>query len=171
MAADVPEVVVRQARTSDVGAIRGLVQTYARRGILLAKDLVTLYEDVADFMVAVSPQGEVLGCGAVHVLWEDIAELRTLAVDPAHAGRGIGGALVDALVTRARALGVKRVFCLTFEVDFFTSKGFVSIPDVPVEDDVFVQMLRSRDEGVAEFLNLERVRPNTLGNSRMLLLL
>jgi len=111
----------------------------------------------------------ILGCGALHVLWDDIAEVRTLAVDPEAAGRGIGRRLLETLVNRARNLGLRRVFCLTFEVDFFRRHGFEVISGTPVGTDVYAQMLRSHDDGVAEFLDLARVKPNTLGNSRMLL--
>ena len=75
------------------------------------------------------------------------------------------------LLQQARHLGVARVFCLTFEVDFFTRHGFTEIEGAPVSHDVFEQLLESYDEGVAEFLGLERVKPNTLGNARMLLVL
>jgi amino-acid N-acetyltransferase len=73
------------------------------------------------------------------------------------------------LLQTARWLGVRRVFCLTFEVEFFGKHGFVEIGETPVDGDVYAELLRSYDEGVAEFLGLERVKPNTLGNSRMLL--
>ena len=161
------DVTIRPARTSDVRHIRELVDLYSRRRILLSKATVTLYEDVPDFLVA-ERAGEVVGCGALHVLWEDLGELRTLAVAPALAGRGIGRALVEALLDRARALGVARVFCLTFETGFFTGSGFVEIEGAPVTPEVYGQLLQSYDEGVAEFLDLERVKPNTLGNHRML---
>ena len=161
------DVTIRPARTSDVRHIRELVDLYSRRRILLSKATVTLYEDVPDFLVA-ERAGEVVGCGALHVLWEDLGELRTLAVAPALAGRGIGRALVEALLDRARALGVARVFCLTFETRFFTGSGFVEIEGAPVTPEVYGQLLQSYDEGVAEFLDLERVKPNTLGNHRML---
>lgn len=113
--------------------------------------------------------GAVIGCGAVHVMWDDLAEVRTLAVDPATCGRGVGTALLEALLRRALDLGVRRVFVLTFETAFFARSGFVEIAGAPVDHDVFEQLLRSDDEGVAEFLDLERVKPNTLGNHRMLL--
>lgn len=158
---------IRPARTSDVPAIRRLVDLYAARRILLSKATVTLYEDVPDFLVA-EIGGRVVGCGALHVIWEDLGELRTLAVDPAEVGRGVGRTLVDALLVRARELGVARVFCLTFETSFFAGSGFVEIEGTPVEADVYRQLLQSYDEGVAEFLDLERVKPNTLGNHRML---
>jgi amino-acid N-acetyltransferase len=162
--------VVRPARTSDVRAVRTLVDAYSSDGRLLSKATVTLFEDVPDFLVA-ELDGEVVGCGAVHVMWEDLAEVRTLAVDPRFVGRGIGAALLSALMDRARDLGVKRVFCLTFMVRFFAAHGFVEIDDTPIDTAVYEQLLQSYDEGVAEFLGLERVKPNTLGNHRMLAVL
>ena len=161
---------IRPARTSDVRAIRRLVDLYSARRILLSKATVTLYEDVPDFLVA-ELHGQVVGCGALHVIWEDLGELRTLAVDPDQVGQGIGRILIDSLLDRARALGVARVFCLTFEARFFAGSGFVEIEGTPVEADVYRQLLQSYDEGVAEFLDLERVKPNTLGNHRMLRIL
>jgi len=165
-----PAVSIRPARTSDVRSIRGLVDTYASDRRLLSKATVTLFEAVPEFLVA-ELNGEVVGCGAVHVMWEDLAEVRTVAVDPALRGRGVGSALLRSLIQRARDLGVSRVFCLTFETGFFDRHGFVEIDGTPVDHDVFEQLLQSYDEGVAEFLDLERVKPNTLGNHRMLLVL
>ncbi|MEV7426138.1 MULTISPECIES: amino-acid N-acetyltransferase [unclassified Streptomyces] len=161
---------VRRARTRDVPAVRRLVDPYVSEGILLDKAPVTLYEDIQEFWVAERDEdATVIGCGALHVMWEDLAEVRTLAVDPAVKGAGVGHLLLDKLLETARWLGVRRVFCLTFEVEFFTKRGFVEIGETPVDGDVYRELLRSYDEGVAEFLGLERVKPNTLGNSRMLL--
>src|SRR5690606_23615022 len=123
---------------------------------------------VQEFWVAT--QGEtVVGCGALHVMWEDLAEIRTLAVDPGHRGKGIGARIVSELLATARQLGVRRVFVLTFEKEFFSRFGFVEIDGAPVPPAVYEQLLRSYDEGVAEFLDLDRVKPNILGNTRMLL--
>ncbi|MFF9364044.1 amino-acid N-acetyltransferase [Streptomyces griseoluteus] len=175
MSAKSPEVsanaiTVRRARTSDVPAVRRLLDAYSRDRILLDKATVTLYEDIQEFWVAERDgNAEVVGCGALHVMWEDLAEVRTLAVNPALKGAGVGHRLLGKLLDTARRLGVRRVFCLTFEVDFFTKHGFVEIGETPVDADVYAELLRSYDEGVAEFLGLERVKPNTLGNSRMLL--
>ncbi|MCF3965079.1 amino-acid N-acetyltransferase [Streptomyces fuscigenes] len=164
------DVVVRRARTRDVAALRRLVGRYAGAGILLDKAPVTLYEDIQEFWVAErGADAAVIGCGALHPMWEDLAEVRTLAVDPSAKGAGVGHKLLAKLLDAARELGVSRVFCLTFEVDFFTKHGFVEIDGTPVDGDVYRELLRSYDEGVAEFLGLERVKPNTLGNRRMLL--
>ena len=161
---------IRPARTSDVRAIRELVDVYSPDGRLLSKATVTLFEDIQEFLVA-EREGQVVGCGALHVMWEDLAEVRTVAVDPDLAGQGIGSLLLSALMERARLVGVKKVFCLTFAVPFFERHGFHEIDDSPVEHDVYEQLLQSYDEGVAEFLGLERVKPNTLGNHRMLAVL
>jgi amino-acid N-acetyltransferase len=150
--------------------IRRLLDGYVQRGILLDKATVTLYEDIQEFWVAErDSDGRVVACGALHVMWEDLAEVRTLAVDLVCRGEGIGHLLLSALLDTARELGVQRIFCLTFEVDFFIRHGFAEIDGAPVSHDVYEELLRSYDEGVAEFLDLERVKPNTLGNTRMLL--
>jgi amino-acid N-acetyltransferase len=162
-------VAVRPARTCDVAEIRRLIDVYAPHRILLDKPTVTLYEDVQEFLVAEIGGRGVLGCGALHVIWEDLAEVRTLAVDPGARGTGTGHALLERLLDRARHLGVRRVFCLTFEVDFFARHGFRVLEGSPVEPAVYEELLCSYDEGVAEFLGLEHVKPNILGNTRMVL--
>jgi amino-acid N-acetyltransferase len=162
-------VAVRRARTADVTTIKSLVDSYAGK-VLLAKEIVTLYEAVPEFLVA-ELDGEVVGCGALHVLWEDLGEIRTVAVHPSTVGRGVGHAIVSALIDGARELGLRRLFVLTFEKQFFGRHGFVEIDGTPVSQEVFAAMLRSYDAGVAEFLDLAHVKPNTLGNVRMMLTL
>lgn len=162
---------VRRARTADVPAIKALVDIYAGAGRkLLAKELVALYEDVQDFRVA-TLNGEVVACGALHVLWADLGEIRTLAVHPDHAGQRIGAAVLNELLVTARELGLARLFALSFHTDFFGRHGFVEIDGTPVDQDTYDALRRSFDPGVAEFLGLEYVKPNTLGNVRMLLTL
>lgn len=164
------EVSVRRARTSDVVRIRQLLDRYAPNGALLDKPTVTLYEDIQEFWVAESgtDEAKVVGCGALHVMWEDLAEVRTVATDPAYQGLGVGHRLLEQLLDTAAHLGVRRVFVLTFEVDFFARHGFRPIRGTPISRDVYGELLRSYDAGVAEFLDLEWVKPNTLGNTRML---
>lgn len=164
------ETAIRRARATDVREIRRLVDLYAGPGRLLAKPTVTLYEDIQEFWVAEDLQtGAVVGCGALHVMWEDLAEVRTVAVEGACRGHGVGHRIVARLLDTARELGVRRVFCLTFEVAFFSRHGFQRIQGTPVGPEVYEELLRSYDDGVAEFLDLDRVKPNTLGNTRMLL--
>ena len=161
--------VVRRARTPDVPAIKALVDIYAGSGRkLLAKELVTLYEDVADFRVA-ELEGNVVGCGALHVLWADLGEVRSLAVHPDYLRRRIGERLLLELVATAGELGLSRLFALTFHTEFFARHGFVEIDGIPVDADTYNALRRSYDAGIAEFLGLEYVKPNTLGNTRMLL--
>ncbi len=156
--------------SSDVKKIRKIVDDYADQKRLLSKETVTLFEAVQEFTVA-EVDGEVVGCGALHVLWEDLAEVRTVAVVESMHGKGIGHKILENILQKAKEIGVKKVFCLTFETKFFGAHGFTEIEGTPVAPDVYEQMIRSYDEGVAEFLDLESVKPNTLGNTRMLKIL
>ena len=158
---------IRRARTSDIRAIASLIEPLVEARVLLGKDLVVLYESVQEFTVATHSSGEIVGCGALHVFWENLGEIRTLAVSPEHVGQGIGAAVVTALEEQARELGLSTLFCLTFEVDFFTRHGFHIKDDPIVDPEIYLELVRSPDEGVAEFLDLARVKPNTLGNSRL----
>jgi amino-acid N-acetyltransferase len=161
---------VRPAVTADVKGIRELISNFSAQGQMLQKETVTLYESVQEFIVAVE-NGKVIGCGALHVLWEDLAEVRSVAISESLRGKGIGHQILERIIARAGELGLQRIFCLTFETDFFGRHGFLPIEGTPVEPDVYAQLLKSYDSGVAEFLDLESVKPNTLGNTRMLKIL
>ncbi len=161
---------LRPARTSDVAEIRRLVAPLADQRVLLEKEAVAYFESLQQFRVAEDDDGNVVGCGALHVMWEDFAEVRTLVTDLPRSG--VGHTLLEQLLDDARAIGVERVFCLTFEVEFFTRHGFeVMANQAAVDPEVYSELLRSTDEGVAEFLDLARVKPNTLGNTRMIRML
>ena len=159
---------VRPARTADVRAIQALLEPWVQRRVLLGKDLVVLFESVQQFTIAEDADGRLIGCGALHVMWDDLGEIRTLIVADEWLHHGVGRAIVDRLEENARALGLRRLFCLTFEVEFFSARGFEVIGEQVVDPDVYSQLIRSPDEGVAEFLDLAHVKPNTLGNTRML---
>jgi amino-acid N-acetyltransferase len=161
---------IRSARTTDVLAINKIAQPLVEKRILLGKELVEIYESIQEFVVA-EQDGEVIGFGALHVMWQDLAEVRTLAVAEGIKRKGVGAAMLQELLARAKTLGIRRVFCLTFEEAFFLAHGFEVISDIPVDAETYAEMVRSNDEGVAEFLDLARVKQNTLGNSRMLKLL
>lgn len=160
-------VTIRRARTTDVVAIHRLIQPLVDDGTLLRKSLVVLYESVQEFRVAVDADGAVVGCGALHVLWLDLGEVRTIATADAVRGTGVGHLLLERLIDDARTLGLRRLFCLTFETAFFGRHGFDAVAEQIVDESVYQEMLRSPDEGVAEFLDLPYVKPNTLGNTRM----
>lgn len=158
---------IRPAKTSDVSRIQEIAAPLIAERVLLGKEMVELYESIQEFVVA-EQGGTVVGFGALHVMWADLAEVRTLAVDANHKRQGIGAAMLQELLDKAKTLGIHRVFCLTFETEFFKTHGFDVISDIPVSAETYAEMVRSHDEGVAEFLDLARVKQNTLGNSRML---
>ncbi len=161
------EYIVRPARSTDILGIHRLLEPLVDRRILLGKDLAVLYGAVQEFVVAESG-GELIGFGALHVMWEDLGEIRSLLVRDEWLNRGVGRAIVEELETRARELGLTRLFCLTFETEFFARRGFETIGEQIVDAEVYSQLLRSGDAGVEEFLDLAHVKPNTLGNTRML---
>ncbi|MGM0386330.1 MAG: amino-acid N-acetyltransferase [Actinomycetota bacterium] len=165
---------VRPAMPTDAVTIRDLVEPYANheKRILIPRDLVGYYEEIPEFLIAeIEETGSwvPVGCGALHIMWQHLGEVRTLAVHSDHLREGVGHALLERLIERAREYDLREVFCLTFEVDFFVRHGFQVVEGPVVEPEVFLELLRSYDNGVAEFLDLARVKPNTLGNTRMLL--
>ena len=103
-------VVLRPARTSDVHAIKALVAPLAEKRILISKESVTYFEAIQEFLIA-EVDGKIVGCGALHVMWEDLAEIRTLATDGAWRGKGVGRTLVEKLMENAQALGITRMIC------------------------------------------------------------
>lgn len=163
-----PEFSVRRARTTDVPAIMRLVEPFVQRRILLGKNAVVFYEAVQEFRVVEDEVGNLIGCGALHVLWQDLGEVRTVAVHPDWIHQGVGHAILRRLEDDARELGLQRLFCLTFETGFFGRQGYLPIGEQVVSPEVYAELVQSSDEGVAEFLDLARVKPNTLGNTRML---
>jgi len=119
---------IRKATRHDIAAIHRLLTDYGRKGDLLSRPLSQLYDHLRDFWVCVSPsENAIIGCGALQFCWEDLAEVRSLAVHPDCTGRGIGAALVDAIIAEARAFRIHRVFTLTYRPGFFLKMGFSPI--------------------------------------------
>jgi amino-acid N-acetyltransferase len=118
--------VVRKARATDVPAMQTLVAHHAARGELLPRTLSELYQHLRDFFVC-EVDGDIVGLCALSLYWEDLAEIRTLAVHGAHGGKGLGAALVTACLEEAAALGVRRVFALTYRPGYFERFGFRTI--------------------------------------------
>ncbi|GAW66072.1 acetyltransferase [Geoanaerobacter pelophilus] len=114
---------IRKARISDVKEIQKLLTSFASRGEMLSRSLSELYEALRDFYVY-EEGGELLGTSALHIVWEDLAEVRSVAVAESAGRRGIGSQVVGACIAEARELGLKRLFCLTYKPDFFAKFGF-----------------------------------------------
>ena len=114
---------LRKAQIHDVKEIQKLLTHFANRGEMLSRSLSELYEAVRDFYV-VEEEGKLLGTTALHIVWEDLAEIRSVAVAEDAGRKGIGTQLIEASLAEARELGLKRVFCLTYKPDFFARFGF-----------------------------------------------
>src|SRR5690625_5190094 len=151
------QITIRPARPADVHEISEIVQPLVEQRILLGKDLVDFYEQIQGFVVAEDASSVVVGCGALHVMWEDLAEIRTLAVRPQWLGHGVGSALVTHLLDRAAVLGLPRLFCLTLEVEFFARHGFHESHGTPSEGEVYAELMRSQVDSYAECLHHTRV--------------
>ncbi|HHW42323.1 N-acetyltransferase [Desulfofundulus thermobenzoicus] len=119
--------IIRKARIADMEAVHGLINYYAEQGLMLARPRSVLYEALREFTVA-EENGQVVGAGSLHIIWDDLAEIRALAVDPRYTRRGIGRRLVKSFLQEARELGLPRVFALTYQAGFFLKCGFQLIP-------------------------------------------
>ncbi|MCJ7499340.1 N-acetyltransferase [bacterium] len=118
---------LRKARIGDVPEIHTLVNSFATRGEMLGRSRSELYEGLRDFFV-VEQDGKVLGCSALHINWEDLAEVRSLAVASDQQGKGMGKTLVNACIEEARSLGIARIYALTYRPGFFEGVGFSRVP-------------------------------------------
>ena len=128
--------IIRKANIKDVKAIHGLLQEYGKKEELLARPLSELYDHVRDFSVYIDERNEqMIGCCALQFCWEDLAEIRSLAVLPEHLGKNIGTQLVKAVLEEAQSFNVKKVFTLTYKPDFFKQFGFIQIrrSDLPLK--------------------------------------
>ena len=114
---------LRNAKISDVTAINALISSYAEVDRMLFRSMADIYENLQTFIVA-ELDGKIVGCCALEVVWSDLAEIKSLAVDEAYKGKGIGNRLVAAAVEQAEKLGVPKVFALTLEPAFFEKSGF-----------------------------------------------
>lgn len=119
---------IRKATIKDIKSIHALLQEYGRKGELLPRPLSVLYDHVRNFSVYVDGRdGNVIGCCALQFCWDDLAEIRSLAVHSDHTGKGIGSKLVEAVLSEAKRFEVKKVFALTYRPDFFKRFGFLQI--------------------------------------------
>src|SRR5262249_9220650 len=119
-----PRLNIRSARVGDVPAINELIRTFADRKLMIRRSLGELYESIREFLVATDDDGRVIGCVALHVFWEDLAELKCLAVSERAQGQGVGRKLVDACWDAAGELQINTVFTLTYVAEFFEKLGY-----------------------------------------------
>ncbi|MBQ9478526.1 MAG: N-acetyltransferase [Selenomonadaceae bacterium] len=118
--------IYRKPTFDDIETIFKLINDYAAEGVMLSKSRSILYETIREMIVAVE-DGNVIGVGALHVTWNELAEIRSMAVDRDHTRRGIGGAIVRRLIEEGKAFGVKKFFTLTYKPGFFQTLGFRTI--------------------------------------------
>jgi amino-acid N-acetyltransferase len=114
---------IRKAQIKDVKDIQKLLTNYASRGDMLSRSLSELYESLRDFYVC-EEDGKLMGTAALHIVWDDLAEVRSVAVAEDAGRKGIGSQLVQACIAEARQIGLDRIFCLTYKPDFFGKHGF-----------------------------------------------
>jgi amino-acid N-acetyltransferase len=143
--------IFRKAKITDVEPIHALITEYAEKGLMLARPRTLLYESLREFTVAVD-RGRVVGAGSLHIIWEDLAEVRALAVAPEYANKGIGRGLVDKFLNEARELAIPRVFALTYQDGFFAKCGFKV-----VEKDSLPQKVWKECVNCPKFPNCEEV--------------
>lgn len=142
----------RKATMADIPAVHQIINDYAAQGLMLRRPVMMLYESVRDFCVAVDETaGDVIGVGGLHIMWSDLAEIRSLAVKPSGVHKGVGRGLVEFLVEEARLLGLKRVFALTYQQGFFEKLGFVvvekeSMPQKVWKECVYCDKFHACDE-------------------------
>ena len=116
---------IRKASLKDVKKIHTLISEQAKGGHLLARAIADLYSQIRDFSVAVDDDtGEIIGCGALRIVWEDLAEVRSVAVQSQRQSKGVGRKLIGTLIEESRELGIKKVFVLTYRVSLFSKMGF-----------------------------------------------
>ena len=118
---------IRKATVKDIKAIHGLLQEYGKKEELLARPLSELYDHVRDFCVYVDKNHNMIGCCALQFCWEDLAEIRSLAVHPDHLGKSIGTELAKTVLTEAKSFNIQKIFTLTYKPDFFKQFGFFEI--------------------------------------------
>ncbi|NIO17175.1 MAG: N-acetyltransferase [Deltaproteobacteria bacterium] len=115
---------IRRATIKDAREIYALIANFAARGDMLPRPLSEIYEHIRDYLVCIDNEGRLLGVSSLHIMWEDLAEIRSLAVYAEHSGKGVGTKLVEACIDDAVILGIKRIFALTYKPAYFKRFGF-----------------------------------------------
>ena len=143
---------LRAARLDDVPALHALIASFAQRQFLLSRTNSELYETVRDFQVIEDERQEIVACAAIHIVNHQLAELKSVAVAESVQGQGLGRVLVAGCLEEARQIGLQRVFCLTYQVDFFTKMGFKVVDRSRLPEKVWGECIRCN-----KFLNCDEV--------------
>ena len=133
---------IRKARMSDVQGIHELIAEYARKGDMLPRSLADIYENLRDYFVFLGDDGELVGSAAIHIMWEDLAEVRSLAVRDGKMRRGVGTQLVESCISEAIMLGIERVFALTYKPEFFEKLGFHVVDKAELPQKIWADCLK-----------------------------
>lgn len=133
---------IRKARMSDVKGIQQLIAEYARKGDMLPRSLADIYENLRDYFVFEDGDGELVGSAAIHIMWEDLAEVRSLAVREGKMRRGVGTQLVESCISEAIVLGIGRVFALTYKPEFFEKLGFHIVDKAELPQKIWTDCLK-----------------------------
>ena len=133
---------IRKARMADVKGIHQLIAEYARAGDMLPRSLADIYENLRDYFVFEENDGELVGSAAIHIMWEDLAEVRSLAVREGKMRRGIGTQLVESCISEAIVLGIGRVFALTYKPGFFEKLGFRIVDKAELPQKIWTDCLK-----------------------------
>ena len=133
---------IRKARMSDVKGIHQLIADYAKKGDMLPRSLADIYENLRDYFVFLGDDGELVGSAAIHIMWEDLAEVRSLAVREGRMRRGVGTQLVESCISEAIVLGIARVFALTYKPEFFEKLGFHIVDKAELPQKIWADCLK-----------------------------
>jgi len=133
---------IRKARMSDVKGIQQLIADYAKKGDMLPRSLADIYENLRDYFVFLEDDGELVGSAAIHIMWEDLAEVRSLAVREGRMRRGVGTQLVESCISEAIVLGIARVFALTYKPEFFEKLGFHIVDKAELPQKIWADCLK-----------------------------
>jgi amino-acid N-acetyltransferase len=133
---------IRKARMADVKGIHSLIAEYAKKGDMLPRSLTDIYENLRDYFVFLGDDGELVGSAAIHIMWEDLAEVRSLAVREGKMRRGVGTQLVESCISEAIMLGIARVFALTYKPEFFEKLGFHVVDKAELPQKIWADCLK-----------------------------
>ncbi len=131
---------IRKAKIEDIKQIQALINYFAKQDLMLPRSLNELYENIRDFWVA-EENNKIVGCSALHISWDDLAEIKSLAVQKNKQGLGIGRELIEACINEAEDLGAKRIFVLTYKPEYFKKLGFKRVKNAELPHKIWAECI------------------------------